>query len=96
VVASDLHAFHATFGGRDRLAWTILYLAAPHDDDARKKTLRSMTDTFEQACRGFDRERYPVWRDWLINSDGSPRRAALIGRLRTAGILDLPGAELGW
>ncbi len=96
VVAFDLHTFHASFGGRDRLAWTIEYLAAPEDDDAREKTLRWTTDAFEQEYRGFDRERYPVWRDWLANPDNLPRRAAVIERLRAAGVVDLPGAELGW
>lgn len=96
VVAFDLHTFHASFGGRDRLAWTTVYLAAPEDDDSRDKTLRFMADAFEQDCRGFDRERYPVWRDWLTNPDDCRRRAAVIERLRAAGVLDLPGAELGW
>lgn len=96
VVAFDLHAFHAAFGGRDRQAWTTEYVAAPGDEDSRERTLRWMADAFEQKFRGFDRERYPVWRDWLVNPDGSGRRAAVIERLSTAGVLDLPGAELGW
>jgi hypothetical protein len=96
VVAFDLHTFHASFGGRDRLAWAIEYLAAPDEEEERTKTLRWMTDAFEQGCRGFDRERYPVWRDWLANSSREPRRAAIVERLRDAGILELPGAELGW
>jgi hypothetical protein len=55
-----------------------------------------MSDSFEQAFKGFDRERYPVWRDWLANPKGVPRRAAVIECLQDAGILDLPGAEIGW
>jgi hypothetical protein len=94
VVAFDLHTFHAAFGGRDRLAWTTAYVATPEDLESREKTLRSMTHTFEQSCRGFNRERYPVWRDGLANPDCSPQRAVVIERLHTAGILDLPGAEL--
>jgi hypothetical protein len=96
VVAFDLHTFHAAFGGRDRLAWTTVYLAIPEDDDSLERTLRWMTDAFEQAGRGFNRERYPVWRDWLANPDGRPRRATVIEGLRATGVLDLPGAELGW
>jgi hypothetical protein len=94
VVAFDLHTFHAASGGRDRLAWTTVYVATPDDEASRARTLRWMTDAFEQAFRGFDRERYPVWRDWLTDPDG--RRGRVIEGLRAAGVLDLPGAELGW
>jgi Phytanoyl-CoA dioxygenase (PhyH) len=96
IVAFDLHTFHASFGGRDRLAWAIEYLAIPEDEDARGKVLRWMSDAFEQSFHGFDRERYPVWRDWMANEASDPRRFAVIERLRSAGILGLPGAEVGW
>jgi hypothetical protein len=96
VIAFDLHTFHATLGGRDRLAWAIEYISAPGDEEARTKTLHWLTDAFEQSFRGFDRERYPAWRDWLANTAGNERRAAVIGQLQATGVLDLPGAELGW
>jgi hypothetical protein len=96
VVAFDLHTFHASFGGRDRLAWTVEYLEVPGDEEATAKTRSWMNDSFEQSFRGFDRERYPVWRDWLANPSGHQRRAAVIERLRATGVLDLPGADLGW
>ena len=96
VVAFDLHTFHASLGGRDRLAWTIEYLAVPRDKDARVKTLNWVGDALEQGFRGFDRDRYPAWRDWLENPSGDQRRAAVIERLRTTGVLDLPGADIGW
>lgn len=95
VVAFDLHTFHASFGGSDRLAWAIEYLACPTSDDERDKTLRWMADAFEQQYRGFDRHRYPVWRDWL-GATGGAARAEMIGRMRAAGVLDLAGADLGW
>lgn len=96
VIAFDLHTFHASFGGRDRLAWTIEYLADPADEVARGKVLRSMESGFEQGFRGFDRERYPAWRDWVAAAPAHPRRAATLERLRQVGVMDLPGAELGW
>jgi len=96
VIAFDLHTFHASMGGRDRLAWAIEYVAMAHDAGEAEKTLQWMADGFEQAFRGFDRARYPVWRDWLTNPNSNPRRAAAIDRLRRAGVLDLAGAELGW
>ncbi len=96
VLAFDVHAFHASFGGNDRLAWAIEYLAEPGNDDERDRTLRWMADSFEQAARGFDRERYPLWRDWRINPSRHPRRAQIIERLQAANVLELPGADLGW
>jgi hypothetical protein len=53
-------------------------------------------DSFEQAFRGFDRDRYPVWRDWLTDAAAHPRRAGVIERMRHAGIFDLPGVRDGW
>jgi hypothetical protein len=96
VIAFDLHTFHASWGGTDRLAWAIEYLATPVSDEQRDKTLRWFRDAFEQDFRGFDRQRYPTWRDWLANTGHYPRRAQVIERMQSAGVLDVPGAELGW
>jgi Phytanoyl-CoA dioxygenase (PhyH) len=96
VIAFDLHTFHASFGGRDRLAWTIEYLADLPGEAARARVLRSMEDVLEQGSRGFDRDRYPAWRDWAAATPAHPRRAATLERLRRAGVMDLPGAEMGW
>jgi len=96
VIAFDLHTWHASFGGRDRLAWTAVYQRCPDTAAERDRTLRSVHDGFEQAFRGFDRDRYPVWRDWLGGAAAQPRRAPVIERMRQAGVLDLPGARDGW
>ena len=96
VIAFDLHTWHASSGGRDRLAWNAVYLRAPETQDETDLTLRSAGDSFEQAFRGFDSGRYPVWRDWLAGAAAHPRRAPVIGRMRRAGVLDLPGALEGW
>ena len=63
VIAFDLHVWHASIGGRDRLAWTAVYQRSPETGAERDRTLRSVKDGFEQAFRGFDRGRHPVWRD---------------------------------
>jgi hypothetical protein len=55
-----------------------------------------MSDGFEQEFRDFDRERYPIWRDWLADAESHPERALVIDRMRSTGVLDLPGAEIGW
>jgi hypothetical protein len=79
VIAFDLHTFHASFGGRDRLAWTIEYLAEPAGQGARGRVLSWMDDGFEQGFRGFDRDRYAAWRDWAAGAAGHPRRPARQG-----------------
>jgi len=96
VIAFDLHTFHASFGGRDRLAWAIEYLADPLDEAARGRVLRWMEDGLEQGFRGFDRDRYPAWRDWAAGAVRHARRAAALERLRQARVMDLPGADTGW
>src|SRR6516162_9356268 len=82
VIAFDLHTWHASVGGRDRLAWNAVYLRCPETDDERDRTLRSAHDGFEQAYRGFDSGRYPVWRDWLGGAAARPGRAPVIERMR--------------
>jgi Phytanoyl-CoA dioxygenase (PhyH) len=96
VIAFDLHTWHASTGGRDRLAWTAVYQRCPETEPERERTLRSVHDSFEQAFRGFDRDRYPVWRDWIADAAAHPRRADVIERMRYAGVLDLTGARDGW
>jgi hypothetical protein len=96
VIAFDLHTWHASTGGRDRLAWTIVYQRCPETDAERERTLRSMKDSFEQEFRGFDWERYPIWRDWLAEAESHPNRPLVIKRMWAAGALDLPGALIGW
>ena len=96
MIAFDLHTFHASSGGRDRLAWTIEYLAGPPDEVARGRVLRWMEDALEQGFRGFDRDRYPARRDWAAGAAEHRRRAAILERLRRIGVMNLPGAEMGW
>ena len=99
VIAFDRHTWHASFGGRDRLAWTAVYPRCPQAGAERDRTLRSVRslhDNFEQAFRGFDRGRYPIWGDWLDDAGAHPRRAGVIERMRQAGVLDLPSARDGW
>jgi hypothetical protein len=96
VIAFDLHTWHASTGGRDRLAWTAVYQRCPETESEHDRTLRSVQDSFEQAFRGFDTGRYPVWRDWIAGAAAHPRRAGVIERMRHAGVLELPGARDGW
>jgi hypothetical protein len=94
-VIFDLHTWHASAGGRNRLAWTVEYLAVPADVDGRRRLLRYAADHHDQTDRGFDHHRYPVWRDWIAAPPQRSRRAVAVARLRELGLLDLPGALLG-
>jgi hypothetical protein len=96
VIAFDVHAFQATVVGGDRLAWAIEYLAEPGDEDERGKCLRWLADGFEERYRGFDREHYSTRRDWPAAAPLHPMRPQGAARLRPAGALDQPGAEIGW
>ena len=42
--------------------------------------LRWMEDGLEQDFRGFDRDRYPAWRDWAAGATAHRRRAATLER----------------
>jgi len=52
VIAFDLHTWHASIGGQDRLAWTAVYQRCPQTDAERDRTSRSVHDSFEQVFRG--------------------------------------------
>lgn len=96
MIVFDLHTWHASTGGRDRLAWTAVYQRCRETDAERDRTLRSVHDSFEQVFRGFDTGCYPTWRDWLAGAAAYPRRARVIERMRQAGVLDLPATQDGW
>jgi Phytanoyl-CoA dioxygenase (PhyH) len=85
VIAFDLHTWHASGGHRDRWPGTGVYLGCPETNDERDRTLRYAHDGFEQAYRGFDSGRYPVWRDWLAGIAAHPRRAPVMEWMRRAG-----------
>jgi hypothetical protein len=96
-VIFDLHTWHASAGGRNRLAWTVEYLAVPQTAEAqgRRRLLRYAADHHDQTGRGFDHHRYPLWRDWIAPAGSNRGRAVAVARLRRLGVLDLPGALLG-
>jgi hypothetical protein len=94
-VIFDLHTWHASAGGRNRLAWTVEYLAVPHHAEARRRLLRYAADHHDQTDRGFNHHRYPLWRDWIAPAGPDSERAVAVARLRQLGVLDLPGALLG-
>ena len=89
VIAFDVHLFHASAGGAKRLAWTIEYFAWPGlGDPERLRVVRDLVvDTVEFDHEGYDRERWPTWREWEAGARAVPSRQVAVERLRLLGVL---------
>lgn len=92
VIAFDVHLYHAAAnpdGGR-RPAWSIEYLPWPGLGDPEK--LRVVRDLIADAAEydGYDRERWPSWREWARGAGSVPSRALAVERLHLLGVLPEP------
>jgi hypothetical protein len=88
VIAFDPHLHHAsTSGGRKRLAWKIEYLPWPGlGDPAKLEVVRDLVvDGVEYD--DYDRDRWPVWREWVAGAAAVPSRQLAVDRLRLLGVL---------
>jgi hypothetical protein len=76
--------------GRDkRLAWTIEYLPWPGlGDPDRLRAVRDLVvDAVEFDHEGFDKKRWPAWREWAAGARGIASRQVAVERLRLLGVL---------
>lgn len=89
VVIFHAHLFNCALGGTPRLTWTIDYLLWPGLGDADKTRLvRDMTlGNVEFDHEDYDRDRWPVWREWAAGAATSPSRALAVERLRLLGVV---------
>lgn len=89
VIAFDLHLFHSSAGGSNRLAWTIEYLPWPGlGDPARLAAVgAAVVDIVDYDHNGYDRERWPTWRHWAAKARDRPSRQTAVERLRLLGVL---------
>jgi len=89
VVAFHAHLMNCAQGGTPRLAWTIDYLPWPglgHRD--QMEIVRDLIiDDAEFDHEGYDRERWPVWREWAAGAAQIPPRAIALERLELLGVL---------
>jgi hypothetical protein len=89
VIAFDVHLYHASMGGYQRLAWTIDYLPWPGLGDSPRLAL--VRDLVNDAVRfdhePYDRDRFPVWEEWAAGAARSASRAVAVDRLRLLGVL---------
>jgi hypothetical protein len=89
VIAFDVHLFHSSAGGSNRLAWTIEYLPWPGlGDPARLAAVRAaVVEVVDDDHRAYDRDRWPTWRDWAAQAHLIPSRQTAAERLRLLGVL---------
>lgn len=89
VIALDLHLYHSSAGGDKRLAWTVEYFAWPGlGDPERLRVVRDLVvDSVEFDHEGYDRERWPAWREWEAGAWAVPSRQVALERLRLLGVL---------
>jgi hypothetical protein len=90
----DVVAFHAHLatcarGGAPRLSWTIDYLPWPGlgRPDLMTAVRDLVLDDVEFDHEDYDRDRWPVWRDWAEGAAAIASRAAAAERLRLLGVL---------
>jgi Phytanoyl-CoA dioxygenase (PhyH) len=88
VVAFHAHLFSCARGGLPRLAWTIDYLLWPGlgDPDGMRLVGDMTLDDVEFDHEDYDRDRWPVWREWAAGAARSSSRALAVERLRLLGI----------
>jgi hypothetical protein len=89
VIAFDLHLFHASAGGSNRLAWTIEYLPWPGlgSPTRLEATRAAIIDIVDYDHKNYDRDRWPTWRDWAAGASRSASRQIAVERLRLLGVL---------
>ncbi len=94
VVAFHAHLMNCTQGGTPRLSWTIDYLPWPGLGHRDQMTIVRdlIRDDAEFDQEDYDRDRWPVWREWAAGAAPIPSRATALERLELLGVL---GSEDG-
>jgi hypothetical protein len=89
VVAFHAHLMNRAQGGTPRLSWTIDYLPWPGlgRRDQMKIVRGLILDDVEFDHEGYDRGRWPVWREWAAGAAQIPSRAIALERLELLGVL---------
>ncbi len=89
VVAFHAHLMNRAAGGAPRHTWTIDYLPWPGLANADQLALvRDLViDDVAFDHEGYDKIRWPAWRDWAAAAAPSQARAIAIERLTLLGVL---------
>jgi len=87
VVAFHAHLMNCAQGGTPRLSWTIDYLPWPGLGRAKQMAVvRDLVDV-EFDHEDYDRQRWPVCREWAAGAAHVPSRAIAVERLELLGAL---------
>jgi hypothetical protein len=87
VIAFHGHLMNRAQGGLPRLTWTIDYLPWPGLADRDQLALMRDLTLDDVEYEGYDRERWPVWREWAAGAARAESRSAAVERLRLLGVL---------
>jgi hypothetical protein len=89
VVALHAHLRMCTTGGTPRLSWTVDYLPWPglRHPDQLAAVLAMIEDTVEYDHEDYDRDRFPVWREWAAGAGRAASREIAVQRLELLGVL---------
>jgi Phytanoyl-CoA dioxygenase (PhyH) len=93
VVAFDLHLMNCARGGTPRLTWVTEYLpwAGLTHRDQLDQVRDLILDDVAFDHEDYDRERWPVWREWVAGAAAVPSREIAVARLRLCGVLPADG-----
>jgi hypothetical protein len=96
VIAFDVHLYHSSAGGHDRLAWSVEYLPwpGPGDPDLARTTQELIVDAAEFDHEPYDRDQWPTWREWVAGATAVPSRQLAVQRLRLLGVLDADDGDV--
>jgi hypothetical protein len=89
VVAIHAHLMNCARGGTPRISWTVDYTRWPRiTNPERMRVARDLIlDGVEFDHEEYDRERWPVWREWVAGAAGIPSREIAVERLQLLGVL---------
>jgi Phytanoyl-CoA dioxygenase (PhyH) len=97
IVAIHAHLLTCALGGTPRTAWVIDYL--PWPGLASPEGMAAVRDLLQDAVEfdheTYDRDRWPVWRDWVAGADQIPSRAIAVERLQLLHVLKSDGTPSG-
>lgn len=97
VIAFHSNLFHSSVGGSRRFLWDVYYFNDPAiESEEQQQIIRdAVLHMGDYGDMPFDRDLFPVWKDWQEMAQESPVAGTAVRRLRRLGILDTPGADLG-
>jgi hypothetical protein len=97
VIAFHSNLIHSSVGGDRRLLWDIYYFSDPATRGREQRELirDAILHIGDYGDMPFDRDKWPVWRDWAAAAAQSGAASTALSRLKRLGVMSTPGADLG-